>query len=110
MVIRTSDVGGDKVLPNLFPCELLSREILPRDEKNPLLGWRAIRFSLAMPELFKAQLRAILRASAHGDIRVMFPMISGLDEMNKALGFLEECKTELRRTGSRSSTRLSSFR
>jgi phosphotransferase system enzyme I (PtsI) len=89
VVIRTSDVGGDKVLPNTFP----------REEKNPLLGWRAIRFSVAMPELFKAQLRAILRASAHGDIRVMFPMISGIDEMEKALGFLEECKAELRGKG-----------
>jgi phosphotransferase system enzyme I (PtsI) len=89
VVIRTSDVGGDKVLPNFFP----------REEKNPLLGWRAIRFSFAMPELFKAQLRAILRASAHGDVRVMFPMVSGIDEMNKALGFLEECKAELRGKG-----------
>ncbi|MDR1469955.1 MAG: phosphoenolpyruvate--protein phosphotransferase [Spirochaetaceae bacterium] len=89
VVIRTSDVGGDKVLPNLFP----------REEKNPLLGCRAVRFSFAMPELFKAQLRAILRASAHGDIRVMFPMISGVDEMNKALGYLEECKAELRSKG-----------
>jgi phosphotransferase system enzyme I (PtsI) len=89
VVIRTSDVGGDKVMPTLFP----------REEKNPLLGWRAIRFSFAMPELFKAQLRAILRASAHGDIRVMFPMISGLDEMEKALSFLEKCKMELRDKG-----------
>jgi phosphotransferase system enzyme I (PtsI) len=89
VVIRTSDIGGDKALPALFP----------REEKNPLLGWRAIRFSFAMPELFKAQLRAILRASAHGDIRVMFPMISGSGELDKALSFLEECKTELRGKG-----------
>jgi phosphotransferase system enzyme I (PtsI) len=89
VVIRTSDVGGDKVVPNSFPHE----------EKNPLLGWRAIRVSLAMPELFKTQLRAILRASAHGDIRMMFPMISGIEELEKALAFLEECKAELRAQG-----------
>jgi phosphotransferase system enzyme I (PtsI) len=89
VVIRTSDVGGDKALPHFFP----------REEKNPLLGWRAIRFSLAMPELFKAQLRAILRASVHGDIRVMFPMIRGIGELEKALGCLEECKAELRSKG-----------
>jgi phosphotransferase system enzyme I (PtsI) len=89
VVIRTSDVGGDKVVPSSFPHE----------EKNSLLGWRAIRVSLAMPELFKTQLRAILRASAHGDIRVMFPMISGIEELEKALMFLEECKAELRVQG-----------
>jgi phosphotransferase system enzyme I (PtsI) len=89
VVIRTSDVGGDKAAPKFFSHE----------EKNPLLGWRAIRVSLAMPELFKTQLRAILRASAHGDIRVMFPMISGIGEMEQALALLEECKTELRVQG-----------
>jgi phosphotransferase system enzyme I (PtsI) len=86
VIIRTSDVGGDKAEPKFFSHE----------EKNPLLGWRAIRVSLAMPELFKTQLRAILRASAHGDIRIMFPMISGIEELEKALALLEECKTELR--------------
>jgi phosphotransferase system enzyme I (PtsI) len=89
VVIRTSDVGGDKVDSKLFSSE----------EKNPLLGWRAIRVSLALPELFKTQLRAILRASAHGDIRIMFPMISGIEELEKALALLEECKTELRSQG-----------
>jgi phosphotransferase system enzyme I (PtsI) len=89
VVIRTSDVGGDKTDAKLFSHE----------EKNPLLGWRAIRVSLAMPELFKTQLRAILRASVHGDIRIMFPMISGIEELEKALVLLEECKAELRRQG-----------
>jgi phosphotransferase system enzyme I (PtsI) len=86
VIIRTSDVGGDKAEPALFPHE----------EKNPLLGWRAIRVSLALPELFKTQLRAILRASAHGDIRIMFPMISGIAELDAALALLETCKAELR--------------
>jgi phosphotransferase system enzyme I (PtsI) len=86
VVIRTSDVGGDKVESAFSSLE----------EKNPLLGWRAIRVSLAMPELFKTQLRAILRASVHGDIRIMFPMISGVGELAAALALLEECKAELR--------------
>lgn len=88
VTIRTSDTGGDKALPGR-----------PAEERNPLLGWRAIRISLAMPEVFKTQLRAILRASAHGDVRIMFPMISGLEEMEKALAFVEECKAELRAQG-----------
>ncbi|MDR1094903.1 MAG: phosphoenolpyruvate--protein phosphotransferase, partial [Spirochaetaceae bacterium] len=82
VVIRTSDVGGDKAESAFSSLE----------EKNPLLGWRAIRVSLAMPELFKTQLRAILRASIHGDIRIMFPMISGIGELERALALLEECK------------------
>ncbi|MDR2842213.1 MAG: phosphoenolpyruvate--protein phosphotransferase, partial [Spirochaetaceae bacterium] len=63
-------------------------------EKNPLLGWRAIRFSLSMPELFKTQLRAILRAAVHGNARIMFPLISSIDELNSALALLEEAKNE----------------
>jgi phosphotransferase system enzyme I (PtsI) len=89
VVIRTSDVGGDKVQPASFSLE----------EKNPLLGWRAIRVSLATPQLFKTQLRAILRASAFGDARILFPMISGLQEMEAALALLEESKAELRVRG-----------
>jgi phosphotransferase system enzyme I (PtsI) len=91
VVIRTCDAGGDKVLPDGHQYQY--------EEKNPLLGWRAIRLSLAMPELFKAQLRAILKASAYGDVRVMFPMISGLEELEKALSLLDECKADLRRQG-----------
>ncbi|MDR3173332.1 MAG: phosphoenolpyruvate--protein phosphotransferase [Treponema sp.] len=84
VTIRTMDVGGDKMLP----------EFQALHEKNPLLGWRAIRFSLARPELFKTQLRAILRSSANGNVRIMFPMISGIDELEQALALLEEAKDE----------------
>jgi phosphotransferase system enzyme I (PtsI) len=86
VIIRTLDLGGDKFASHLQLTE----------EMNPFLGWRAIRFCLAQPELFKAQLRAILRASAQGNIKMMYPMISGLDEWNQATALLEECKTELR--------------
>ncbi|MDR2342914.1 MAG: phosphoenolpyruvate--protein phosphotransferase [Spirochaetaceae bacterium] len=85
VTIRTLDAGGDKIIPSLFQ---------DNDEKNPLLGWRSIRFSLSMPEIFKIQLRAILRASVHGNVRIMFPLISGLTELEQALGFLEEAKAE----------------
>jgi phosphotransferase system enzyme I (PtsI) len=88
VTIRTVDLGGDKLLPDF-----------QGDEKNPLLGWRAIRFSLAMPELFKTQLRAILRASAEGKVRIMFPMISGIEELEQALALLEEAKEECRGRG-----------
>ncbi|MDR0551455.1 MAG: phosphoenolpyruvate--protein phosphotransferase [Spirochaetaceae bacterium] len=84
VTIRTIDVGGDKILPNLYADE----------EKNPLLGWRAIRFSLAAPELFKTQLRAILRASAHGELKIMFPLISSLGELLEARRLLSEAKSE----------------
>jgi len=66
---------------------------------NPFLGWRAIRFCLAQPELFRAQLRAILRASAEGNVKMMYPMISGLDELNQANAIVEKCKAELRAEG-----------
>jgi phosphotransferase system enzyme I (PtsI) len=89
VTIRTVDVGGDKILP----------ELQSLDEKNPLLGWRAIRFSLAHPELFKTQLRAILRASVDGNARIMFPMISGIEELELALSYLEEAREELRKKG-----------
>jgi phosphotransferase system enzyme I (PtsI) len=87
VTIRTLDVGGDKLLP----------EIQDENEKNPLLGWRAMRFCLAMPELFKTQLRAILRAAVDGNARIMFPMISGIEELEQALALLEEAKAECRR-------------
>jgi phosphotransferase system enzyme I (PtsI) len=89
VTIRTLDVGGDKIIPELQGSE----------EKNPLLGWRAIRFCLSRSELFKTQLRALLRASAFGDLRVMFPMISGLEELETALGVFEEAKIECRAKG-----------
>ena len=86
VIIRTVDLGGDK-----FSSQLqLAREV------NPFLGWRAIRFCLAQPEVFRAQLRAILRASADGNVKMMYPMISGLDELQQANAHLEKCKAELR--------------
>ena len=86
VIIRTLDLGGDKFASQLQLAE----------EMNPFLGWRAIRFCLAQPDLFRAQLRAILRASASGDIRMMYPMISGIDELNQANAHVEACKAELR--------------
>ena len=86
VIIRTLDLGGDKFASHLQ----LAREV------NPFLGWRAIRFCLAQPELFRAQLRAILRASAEGNVKMMYPMISGLDELNQANALVEKCKAELR--------------
>ncbi|MDR0590157.1 MAG: phosphoenolpyruvate--protein phosphotransferase [Spirochaetaceae bacterium] len=89
VTIRTVDVGGDKLLP----------EFQATDEKNPLLGWRAIRFCLSWPELFKTQLRAILRSSVYGKVGIMFPMISGIEELEQAKELLEEAKGECRRRG-----------
>jgi len=89
VTIRTFDLGGDKFLSHLQ---------VP-NEMNPFLGWRAIRFCLAEKEVFRGQLRAILRASAHGNIRMMYPMISGLDELNQANALVEQYKGELRNEG-----------
>lgn len=89
VTIRTLDVGGDKVVPQLgsFP------------ERNPILGWRAVRFCLARPDIFRVQLRALLRASIRGRLRIMFPMISGIEELNRALAVLDEVKKQLRSEG-----------
>jgi phosphotransferase system enzyme I (PtsI) len=89
VVIRTLDLGGDKFLSHLG---------LPQ-EMNPFLGWRAIRFCLEEKDIFRAQLRAILRASAEGNIKMMYPMVSCLDEVLKANQYVEEFKTELRAEG-----------
>jgi phosphotransferase system enzyme I (PtsI) len=89
VIIRTLDLGGDKFASHLELAQ----------EMNPFLGWRAIRFCLAQPELFRAQLRAILRASAEGNVKMMYPMISGLDEWNQASVLVEKCKAELRAEG-----------
>jgi phosphotransferase system enzyme I (PtsI) len=86
VVIRTLDLGGDKFLAHLP---------LPR-EMNPFLGWRAIRFCLQEQDIFREQLRAILRASAEGNVKMMYPMISGLDELNQANALVEQYKDELR--------------
>ncbi|MCX5707576.1 MAG: phosphoenolpyruvate--protein phosphotransferase [Candidatus Omnitrophica bacterium] len=85
VVIRTLDLGGDKYL---------SQFEMPK-EIQPFLGWRAIRFCLARPDVFKLQLRAILRASAYGKLRLMYPMISSIEELRQANVILEDCKQEL---------------
>ena len=68
-------------------------------EDNPILGWRAIRFCLANPALFKTQLRAMLRASVHGHLKIMFPMISGLEELEQSLEMLKQARAELESEG-----------
>ena len=87
LIIRTFDLGGDKLAEG-------GAEI--SDELNPFLGWRAIRFCLENQDIFKTQLRAILRASVVSNIKIMFPMISGLDELRRAIALLEESKQQVR--------------
>ncbi len=87
VIIRTLDIGGDK---------FLSQVDTPKD-MHSFLGWRAIRFCLARPDIFKVQLRAILRASAFGNVKVMFPMISCVEELKQAKAILSEVKKELSR-------------
>jgi phosphotransferase system enzyme I (PtsI) len=87
LIIRTFDLGGDKLAPGTVDIA---------DELNPFLGWRAIRFCLENIDIFKTQLRAILRATSVGNVKIMFPMISGLDELRRAIAVLDECKEELR--------------
>jgi phosphotransferase system enzyme I (PtsI) len=89
VIIRTLDLGGDKFLSLLdVPHEM-----------NPFLGWRAIRFCLTRIDIFKVQLRAILRAGAHGKLKVMYPMISNVSEIKQANEILNECKEELKKEG-----------
>jgi len=90
LIIRTFDLGGDKLAPGTVDIT---------DELNPFLGWRAIRLCLENIDIFKTQLRAILRASVVGNIKIMFPMISGLEELRSAKAVLGECREELRRSG-----------
>jgi len=86
VIIRTLDLGGDKFLSHLkLPVAM-----------NPFLGWRAIRFCLQERDIFRAQLRAILRAGTEGNVKLMYPMISGLGELEQANALLEEYKAELR--------------
>lgn len=89
VVIRTLDIGGDKDLPYAN---------LPKEE-NPFLGHRAIRYCLANPDVFKTQLKALLRASVHGNLWIMFPMIENLSEIRAAKALLEECRQELTGAG-----------
>jgi len=89
VIIRTIDLGGDK---------FLSQFQIPH-EMQPFLGWRAIRFCLARPDVFKIQLRAVLRAALHGNLKLMYPMISGVEELRQAKKVLDEAKKELRDKG-----------
>ncbi len=89
VTIRTLDVGGDKLLTSMDGL----------DESNPLLGWRAIRFCLEEEEIFRIQLRALLRASAYGNLRVMFPLISNAEELDSALSILAEERRDLEAGG-----------
>ncbi|MFH1312253.1 MAG: phosphoenolpyruvate--protein phosphotransferase [Candidatus Eisenbacteria bacterium] len=89
VIIRTMDLGGDK---------FLSAFESPK-EMNPYLGWRGIRFCLARKDIFKVHLRAILRASARGNVKIMYPMISNLDELVEANIVLDEVKSELKAEG-----------
>ena len=87
VIIRTLDVGGDKI----------ARWVGDLKEANPFMGWRGIRFTLARKDIFRTQLRAIFRASAHGNVKIMFPMISILDEVRLAKELCEEVKDDLKR-------------
>lgn len=89
VIFRTLDVGGDKDLPGVEQPV----------EENPFLGWRGIRMCLDVPELFKPQLRALLRAAAHGNLKAMFPMIVDADEVRSAKAMLDECRGELESEG-----------
>jgi len=89
VIIRTLDVGGDKSLPGVDQIH----------EDNPFLGWRGIRMSLDTPDLFKPQLRALLRAAAHGNVKVMFPMVVEAGELRKANEMLAEARRELEEEG-----------
>jgi len=86
VIIRTLDLGGDKFLPDMDNSW---------KESNPFMGWRAIRFCLAQPDLFRTQLRAILRASVYGNVKIMYPMISNLDELVRANVIFNQSKREL---------------
>lgn len=89
VIVRTLDVGGDKDLPGVDQPP----------EENPFLGWRGIRMSLDTPDLFEPQLRAILRAASHGNLKVMFPMVVEVGELRAAKELLEGCRARLKREG-----------
>lgn len=89
VTLRSMDLGGDKLTDSLAALE----------EENPQLGWRAIRFCLARPDVFKTQLRAMLRASVFGKVRILFPMISSVDEFRQARAVLDSVKIDLRDEG-----------
>jgi phosphocarrier protein FPr len=89
VIVRTLDIGGDKPIAGIeFP-----------EEENPFLGWRGIRMCLDRPDIFKQQLRALLRAAIHGNVKVMLPMVSDLNEVRRTRVLIEDCKTELTQQG-----------
>jgi len=89
VIVRTLDIGGDKPIAGIeFP-----------DEENPFLGWRGIRMCLDRPDIFKHQLRALLRAAVHGNIKVMLPMVSDIAEVARTRALVEECAAELTAEG-----------
>ena len=89
VIFRTYDLGGDKIA-----------EGMKTNEENPVLGWRAVRFCMERKDIFRSQLISILRASAVSDsVMMMFPMISGSEELKDVLSFLEEVKAECREKG-----------
>jgi phosphotransferase system enzyme I (PtsI) len=89
VTLRTLDLGGDKFVSHLHFAQ----------EINPQLGWRAIRFCLERPDIFKAQLRAMFRASVHGNVQIMFPLISGLDEFLRVKAIVREVAADLEERG-----------
>lgn len=91
VTIRTLDAGGDKIVEALQGTAAV--------EQNPFMGWRSIRMCLDRPDLFLPQLRAILRASAHGQVRILFPMISDLHELREAKALLEQARKEVESQG-----------
>lgn len=85
VIVRTLDIGGDKPIAGVeFP-----------DEENPFLGWRGIRMCLDRPDIFKSQIRALLRAAVHGNLKVMLPMVSSIDEVRRTRALVEDCAAEL---------------
>ena len=89
VIVRTLDIGGDKPVAGIeFP-----------EEENPFLGWRGIRMCLDRPDIFKPQLKALLRAAVHGNVKVMLPMVSDLTEVRRAKALIDECAGELQRDG-----------
>ena len=89
VIIRTLDIGGDKAVPYLQ---------IPKED-NPFLGYRAIRYCLDNPDIFKVQLRALLRAAYFGNIKIMLPLITDIKEVEKAKQLISECETELENEG-----------
>lgn len=89
VIVRTLDIGGDKPVAGIeFP-----------EEENPFLGWRGIRMCLDRPDIFKPQLKALLRAAVHGNVKVMLPMVADLGEVRRAKALIDECAGELQRDG-----------